>query len=144
MNKKKIKMDCKLYRERIDDYVEGKLGKVEEISFEKHLHDCPECSDLVRIQKLSYRIIAHEKSTEPNPYLAAKIMAGIESRERNSGSALVRILKPVVITVSVAAAIFAGVLIGNIAVSPTDKIAPVELTLMNDNVMEAVNVLSEE
>lgn len=143
MNKERKKMECS-YRDRIDDYSEGKLGKDEKLSFESHIDSCHECAELVSVQKLADRIIAEEKNSAPGFYLAGRIMSRIEDLERQSGSALIRILRPVVISVSMAAAIFAGVLIGDLSSKPVIKAVPVELTLMNDIAMESVNVLIGE
>lgn len=143
MKKEGKKMNCMPYKDRIDDYTEGKLGRDEKISFENHLRECPECTALIRLQNLSDRVIAEEKHTSPGFYLSDKIMARIENSERTD-PALVRVLRPMVMTISVAAAIFVGVLIGDFSVKPEVKAIPVELTLMDDIAMESVNVLSNE
>jgi len=144
MKKEIKKMDCMPYRELIDDYIEGRLGRAEKLSFENHLRQCPECTDLIRLQKFTDRIIAKEKSIAPGFYFSDKIMARIENSVKDTGSAVVRFLRPVVVTMAVAAAIFAGVMIGNVSAKPEVKVMPVELTLMDDIAMESVNVLSNE
>jgi predicted anti-sigma-YlaC factor YlaD len=144
MKKESKKMNCQLYRDRVEEYVEGKLGKEEALSFENHLESCPECAELVRVQKLADRIIGEEKSSTPGFYLSGKIMNRIVASEQERGSALIRFIRPAVITISIAAAIFSGVLIGNISSRPQVKAIPIELTLMNDIAIESVNVLTRE
>jgi predicted anti-sigma-YlaC factor YlaD len=144
MKKRKSKMDCSECREMIDDYLEGKFGKADEASFEVHLHTCPECRELVRMQELADKIITAEKESIPDFYLTEKIMSGIRSFETEPDPLLVRILKPALLTISVAAAIGAGILIGNISRAAADTMVPVELALMNDAELESVNILAAE
>lgn len=143
MKKEIKKMDC-IYRNRIGYYIEGKPGREEKLSFEDHLAHCPECMELVQLQKMLDGIIDEEKNIAPDPHLSDRIMTRIESSGKETGSTLVRILSPVAVTISVAAAIFAGVLIGNISAKPEVKPVPVELTLMDDIAMESVNILTNE
>lgn len=138
------KMNCMNYRDRIDEYIEGKLRNDEKVSFEEHLQQCPECTELVRLQKFTDRIISEEKQITPDFHFTDKIMAGLEETGKGHDSALVLILRPIIITVAVAASIFAGILLGNISEKPALRSAPVELMLMNDIAMESVNILSEE
>lgn len=143
-NKKSNKMDCRYCRDKIDEYVEGRLGKDDSIFFEQHLHTCAKCAELLHVQKLSDSIINDEKAVFPDFFLTARIMNRIENSGRETGSALTGILRPVMAMIAIAAAIFAGVLIGNISKTPEGVRAPVELALMNDAEIESVNVLTAE
>jgi hypothetical protein len=76
-------------------------------------------------------------------------MAGIEELEQNRANyqrtpSFQRVLKPVLISVSIAAAIFIGVLVGDIyfPAQPTNKL-PVEMTYMNDAALESVDLFSK-
>lgn len=136
------KMDCSTFRDRIDEYIEGKTGESGRIFFEQHLKSCSECAQLVRLHELSERVIMHEKSLSPGHFLTERVMARIENAGAEKEAALIRILRPAAAVVSVAAAIFAGVMIGNISRGPSVHQAPIELTLMNDTELESLDVLS--
>lgn len=144
MKKRVTKMDCRYCKERMDDYMEGKLQKTDEAAFQAHLHTYPECLELFRLQELTEKIITDEKKIVPDFYLTGKIMAKIEGVKDEPDSVLIRVLRPALATISVAAAIMAGVLIGNISGVTADYRMPVELTLLNDAEMESVTVLTAE
>lgn len=75
-------------------------------------------------------------------------MAQIENLETSRNRvipAYMRALRPAVITTSLAAAIFLGVIMGNIyKPSSSAKAIPVELALINDATIESVDILSNE
>jgi anti-sigma factor RsiW len=144
MNKKGDHMDCGHCMNKMDDYIDGKLMKEDLLSFEQHLQSCRECSAHLRLVKLSEKVISHEKSLSPGYFLTEKVMARIEKTETKEESPVVRILRPALLTLSVAAAIFAGVMIGNISKAPSGFQAPVELTLMNDMQIESIDVLATD
>jgi len=90
-----------------------------------------------------------EREMKSNPFLVTRIMAGIEEMEQNRESyqripGYQSILKPALISFSIAAAIFIGVLVGNIYL-PTQSInrLPVEMTYMNDAALESVDLFSQ-
>ncbi len=57
----------------------------------------------------------------------------------------IRILKPALMTVSMAAAIFFGIMLGNLSQPVTDRVKiPVELALIDDAAIESVNILLNE
>lgn len=137
-------MNCSFCRERLDQYSRGKLGNEDKLSFESHLHACQECRKLLNVLILADRIIEEEKKVIPDVYLSAKIMAKISNLEKENVPLLIRFLKPALATISVAAAITAGVLIGNFRSGTADNAMPIELVLMNDAEMESVNDLAAE
>ncbi len=115
---------------------------------EAHLKQCAECAESYRIQLLADSVIYQEKEINPDNYLTARIMARIENPEKTGYQTISpygRILKPALIITSMAAAIFAGVLIGNIY-NPSDRIMsrPVELALIDDIAIESVDKLSNQ
>lgn len=138
------KMNCFYYRDKIEDYLEGRLNENERLSFEDHLKSCPACTEMIQVQKIADKIIAEEKKSVPGFYLTGRIMNRIVNSDQQTSSAFFRILKPALITISIAAAVFAGILIGNISSLSNDKRFPVELMLMNDVSIESVNLLIEE
>jgi len=142
--RKSNKMDCHICREKIDDYRAGKLPNDDKLSFEEHSLTCPDCLELLRIQEMADRIIAKEKKIVPDFYLPGRIMQKIGNLEKEPAPVFTRILRPALATIAFAAAIMAGVMIGDFSAGTTDKGAPIELTLMNDADMEMINDLTEE
>lgn len=137
-------MNCSFCRERLDQYSRGKLGNEDKLSFESHLHACQECRKLLNVLILADRIIDEEKKVIPDVYLSARIMAKIGNLEKENVPLLIRFFTPALATISVAAAITAGVLIGNFRSGTADNAMPIELVLMNDAEMESVNDLAAE
>ena len=98
---------------------------------------------------LANKVMEAEKETLSNTFLVTRIMSGIEEMD-NKGetysqhTAYLKALKPILISVSLAAAIFIGILIGNIyfPADSTRKI-PVELSYMNDAALESVEIYSQ-
>lgn len=115
---------------------------------ESHLETCDSCKRIYNIQLLANRVMNSEKGTVVNPFLATRVMTGIETLE-NAGyekeSFNVRILRSALITISLAAAVFFGIVLGNLSRPDvnSNKI-PVELALINDAFLESVNILSNE
>lgn len=137
-------MKCSVFRNQIDEYTDGILGEEEKHSFDAHLLSCAECSELVAVQELTNRIIAIEKKAEPDFFLTSKVMSRIEALDHKPESQVIRVLKPALAAISIAAAITGGILLGNISEVTKDNGTPMELTLMNDADMELVNLLIVE
>jgi predicted anti-sigma-YlaC factor YlaD len=141
-------MNCQLCQKELDAYREGRLSGDMKTQVEDHLKLCAECAESYRIESLADSIINQEKVISPDNYLSAKIMARIENAEETDYRTISqskRFLRPVLIITSMAAAIFAGVLIGNIY-QPTDRnvARPVELALIDDAAIESVDILSNQ
>jgi anti-sigma factor RsiW len=141
-------MNCQLCQEESDKYFEGKLSDDFRIQVESHLEQCTECAESYRIQSIADSIINEEKAISPAVNLTARIMDRIESMEntgRKISKPFMRVLQPALIITSMAAAIFIGVLIGNIY-KPSGTIIsrPVELSLIDDAAIESVDILSNE
>lgn len=138
-------MDCDRFKDSIYDYIEGRLGKEDQLSFEQHLQTCEECRSSVELIKMSEKVISHEKSLPPDYFIVEKVMSRIRRNETKEEGNIIRLLRPALATLSVAAAIFAGVIIGNI---PKDhsvlQAPPLELTLINDIEIESIDVLSTD
>lgn len=71
-------------------------------------------------------------------------MQKIGNLEPETSPLIIRILKPALATIAVAAAIMTGVLIGDFSTATSVRGTPIELTLMNDAEMEMINVLTAE
>ena len=141
-------MNCQVCQKELDAYREGKLPGDMKTQVEAHLKICAECAENYRIELLADSVINREKVRNPDSYLTSRIMARIENPEETGYktiSPFIRILKPALIMTSVAAAIFVGVLIGNIYKSSVSDIPrPVELALIDDIAIESVDILSNQ
>ena len=141
-------MNCQLCQKESDAYREGRLSADTRIQVETHLGACKKCADSYKLQILAERVINMEKELLPNPFLQTRIMARIENLETSryrTIPAYIRVLRPAVIVTSLAAAIFFGIIIGNIY-KPynNEKTIPFELTFFNDSAIESVDVFSGE
>ena len=141
-------MNCHLYQKELDAYRWGKLPGDIMTQVETHLKACKTCSEIYNLQLIADKIIGQEIEVMSDPFLATRVMAGIENLEDsgyNPETAFTRMLKPVLVTISMAAAIFFGIMLGNLSgpVPERGKI-PVELALIDDASIESVNFLLNE
>ena len=145
---KTIKMNCQLCQKEMDAYRDGKLPRDMMTQVNSHLKACEACSGIYRLQVLADKVIDQEKEIESDPFLATRVMAGIDNLKGSGyepANAFIRVLKPVLVTASMAAAIFFGIMLGNLSQPVTDReIIPVELALIDDVAIESVNILSNE
>ena len=141
-------MNCQLCQKELDAYREGRLPADTRTQVEAHLGVCKKCAESYKLLTLAERVINKEKELLPNPFLQTRIMAQIENLETSRNRVIptyIRALRPAVITTSLAAAIFLGVIMGNIyKPSSSAKAIPVELALINDATIESVDILSNE
>jgi len=141
-------MNCNLCKQELEAYREGKLPEGIEAQVKAHLEGCKDCAAIYQLESIASKVINKEKAIKSNPFLATRVMAGIEALEQRSinGNPIPvykKVLKPVLVSISVAAAIIIGVLVGNVyqPVSDSNKI-PVELTYMNDAALESVDLVA--
>lgn len=141
-------MNCQLCQKELDAFGEGKLPRDIMTQVESHLKGCETCAGMYKLQILAAKVMNQEKELQPDPFLATRIMASIENLENSEYKPVTlfkRMLKPVVITVSMAAAIFFGIMLGNLSRPATYReTIPVELALIDDATIESVNILSNE
>lgn len=141
-------MNCKSCQKELDAYREGSLAPGMQSMIRAHLEECRECAGIYKLELLAGRVIDQEKAMESNPFLATRIIAQIDNLEKagiKSSPVFSGILKYALLMISVAAALFLGVLIGNIHTpsAGTDEI-PVELALMDDAGIESLDMLANE
>jgi predicted anti-sigma-YlaC factor YlaD len=141
-------MNCNLCKQELEGYREGKLPEGIEAQVKAHLEGCSDCAAIYQMEMVANRVIIDEKQVQSNPFLVTRIMAEIETLEQLSkGSERIpvykKVLKPVLVTITVAASILIGVLVGNVyqPASDSNKI-PVELTYMNDAALESVDLVA--
>lgn len=141
-------MNCQICQKESDNYRGGKLSGDLRIQVESHLQQCTECTAIFNAESLTDSIINREKEISPSGDLTDRIMDRIESHEERGNvipNPFVRMLQPALIITSVAAAVFIGVMIGNIyKPAGTGYSRPVELSLIDDAAIESVNMLSNE
>lgn len=105
--------------------------------------NCEACKKNVQLVNFADRIMDEEKEVTANPFLATRIMASIEDLENRSEKkhlpVFQQIMRPVLVSISIAAAAFFGVLSGSMYQpgSAVGKI-PVELSYMNDASLESI------
>jgi len=142
------KMNCQLCQKELDAYRDGKLQGDMKIQVESHVKACETCSGIFRLQLLADKVIDREKEIQADPFRITRIMAGIDNLKSSGyepANPFIRVLKPVLVTVSMAAAIFFGIMLGNLSEPVTDRDAiPVELALIDDASIESVNILLNE
>jgi predicted anti-sigma-YlaC factor YlaD len=115
---------------------------------ELHLKTCETCAGIYKLQIIADNVMDHEKELQPDPFLATRIMAGIESLENadyKPANGFKQVIKSAFITLSMAAAIFFGIVLGNLSRPATSREKlPVELALIDDATIESVYTLSNE
>ncbi|MBK7710889.1 MAG: zf-HC2 domain-containing protein [Bacteroidales bacterium] len=141
-------MNCQLCQKKLDAYREGILSDDMRTQVKAHLKLCAECGESYRIQLLADSVVNDEKMIIPDNDLTSRIMARLdnstETGYRNI-SPFRKVLKPALIITSLAAAIFAGVLIGNIYKPSVRELSqPLELALIDDVAIESVDILSNQ
>lgn len=141
-------MNCELCHANLEAYRAGNLSHDLRIQVKEHLKTCTNCVEVFSLLNTVERVILEEKEQVPNPFLSTRIMAAIEIAETytpQNSPAFMRVLKPVAITISLAAALFIGIMIGNFSGSANNSNSiPFELALINDADLEAVSLLSNE
>lgn len=149
-HKNEVIMDCEKCRQQLPGYLGGSLPGETGIEVEKHLVSCRECMDQYRLLVLSARVMEEERNTEMNPFLSTRVMAGINAweqmkEETQSVLSPVRKLKPLLIGFFIAAAIFAGNLIGNLyKFQPAAMPVPVEMAYMDDALIESTSLFDND
>lgn len=141
-------MDCRKCKREIDSFQDGKLPSALRTQIINHLEECKSCAVEYRVQDLIDKVIGREKDIIPDPYLATRISAhiqGLNEHEKSPGFFVRRILKPALVTISMAAAIFIGIILGNLS-GPAEStmVIPEEFALINDASLENIDLFSIE
>lgn len=144
-------MNCQLCQNQLETCLDGQLAEDIRIQVEEHAKACPSCAESYHYTRIAARVIAEEKSRSFNPWLSTRVVAQIKKIESSRNSAehvpvFSRLIRPVLATVSVAAAILAGVMIGSLY-KPHDNTVnelPVELGYINDADLESFYLFSED
>jgi anti-sigma factor RsiW len=139
-------MNCELCQKDLEAYHEGKLPEGMKVQVKVHLESCAECAEAYQLISITNMVMNEERNLQSNPFLYTRIIAGIEALDlEHKEPAYRKVLKPALIIVSVAAAVFIGVMTGSIykPSMPANRI-PVEMTYMNDGALESVGLLANK
>lgn len=141
-------MNCQLCQKELDAYQEGILPEGIRTQVEAHLESCENCAQCYQLIRIADKVMDEEKSMQFNPFLVTRIMSGIEELEQNRESfqpvpVYQKMVKTLIVSVSMAAAIFIGVVAGSnyTPTQPANKL-PIEMTYMNDAALESVELIS--
>lgn len=141
-------MNCQLCQKELDAYRDGKLPHDMRTQVESHLNVCETCSGIYRLQVFADKVMDQEKELQSDSFLATRVMAYVENLEDSgykTATLFIRVLRPVLVTASMAAAIFIGIILGNLSRPVTDREKiPVELALIDDAAIESVDILTNE
>lgn len=141
-------MECKSCRENLEAYRRGDLPEGMITRVKSHLLLCRDCDDINRLEILADRIIDSAGEALPGSLSTGAIMEYI-SKHAASGTErpgrVYSIIRPLLLAGSVAAALFAGILIGDLYTGNARlQPEPEELSLLNDSELEQVFSLSDE
>lgn len=139
-------MDCKFCENKLERYYRGELPPEIGSQIKEHLKTCSRCAQSYRLLLITENVIAEEKNAKGNPYLVTRIMAELENEKPQRSvvrPAAQRILRPVLIAVSLFIAVSLGILEGSlIQSSPSYKTVPVEILILNDAAVESVSAFT--
>jgi predicted anti-sigma-YlaC factor YlaD len=140
-------MNCNLCKQELEAYHDGRLPEGIRAQVKSHLENCRECAAIYQMEIVANKVIVDEKQVQSNPFLSTRVMAEIEALELQSANSkkipVYRLaLKPVLITISIAAALLIGIMAGNIYQPSQQQQIPVELTYMDDAALESVNLVA--
>lgn len=105
-------MDCSNVQDKLFGYAGGTLTASQRQEIEAHLQNCPSCSALAEAFRRLEEAIAREKSLEPPPFAATRILQRMENRFSTRRKTTAGILRPALITLAVLVALAAGYVIG--------------------------------
>jgi len=140
-------MNCNLCKENLEAYLEGRLPEDMKRSMRTHLEECSECNALFTSSVLIEKMVAGEREAEPNPFLHTRIMAKIGSMQETpvKQGIFSRVLQPALITMSLAAAIFAGLEAGSLFITADTAYAvPEEMVYLDDAGLESLSLFVNE
>ncbi len=141
-------MNCSSCQKQLESFIAGSLsGDIQE-NLKIHLEECEECHRVYTAMVISNKVISQEKELKANPFISTRIMEHINQQEEVSVSRSFgwsRVLQPMLLTASVALALYIGISAGNLYQNTTAQNSiPEELMLMDDASMESLNLIITE
>jgi anti-sigma factor RsiW len=105
-------MDCSQFKSTILDFSDGKLSEEARQLSERHVASCASCTRILAEFNNMAAIIEKEKTAEPNPYIATRILQHIENELKQAQPSVtpawLRVLQPVAIAIALLCGIFIG------------------------------------
>jgi predicted anti-sigma-YlaC factor YlaD len=105
-------MDCKIVQHNLFAYLEDELSPDIKRDFETHISECESCKKLLADFQSVETIIGKSKASEPNPFISTRIIQFIEDKLLSKRRKSIVILRPILVTLTVAGAIVLGFTIG--------------------------------
>ena len=143
-------MNCKSCNIQLEHYLTGKLDEDIRLQVEEHLAICKDCKESLNLMKIVERVISEEKKVGSNPFLSTRVMAAIEEIDQTDKDSVFstifgKLLKPALITVSLAASLFLGIASGSL-IRPVDYSEQIteEIAYLNDSYIESLEFFAEE
>jgi hypothetical protein len=106
-------MKCTEFQDNLFAYQEGGLAPETRKLMVEHTKACKSCSRILEGFDAIESAISAEKAKQPNPFAATRIIQRLENKAERRGGALIPVLRPVVITFLLLAALLTGFLVGN-------------------------------
>ena len=142
-------MDCLTCQQKMEEFYSGILPGELKKGIRIHLDKCEECKLAYATSALTEKIVAEERKTAVNPFLATRVMAEIEQLGKTEAEYSVwavfkRSFQPALAIATVVTALFFGIVIGNNFSSNYSKsTVPAEAIFMNDAAIESIGLLTE-
>jgi anti-sigma factor RsiW len=110
-------MNCNKIHERLIFLLSDDLNSSERKEISDHLFVCERCRSDVEKLKSAWKILEEEKSNRRDFHFVNRVMRRIEARESEQkkwfSAGTLRILRPSLVSVLAAAAIFTGIFLGS-------------------------------
>jgi hypothetical protein len=108
-----INMDCKDFQNSLFTYAEGELAPETRDAMAAHNKDCRSCSKLLEGFLALQDALEAEKGLEPDPFLSTRILQRLENAKEKGHRPALPVLRPVLVTLVLLAALVSGYLVGN-------------------------------
>jgi predicted anti-sigma-YlaC factor YlaD len=107
-------MNCRTARNNLTDYLDGRLGNLQNQEVEDHLAGCHECREFSTRLGDVIRYIGEEKVTEFDPFMFTRIQAALEKRSISRLPVFMRrVSQSLAIAVIILAVVFSGIKLGS-------------------------------
>jgi len=86
MSRHEFENGCSAYEVLLEDYLSGELAEPDRERVAAHISSCPACTEALNLATIGRRLLHNtsEPSVEPGPFFARKVMAAIQSAEKEA------------------------------------------------------------
>ena len=116
-------MDCRDFQNNLFAYMEGELTHEFRDAMAEHTMLCGSCSRLLAGFLAIERAIELDKAQEPNPFFATRILQQLANDKKKHGLFTFPVLRPVMLTLALLAALMTGFFIGNHGMSRKSQVS---------------------